>query len=79
MYWSSLEFDEHLDNEDAWFALSATRVAMVRKLPGGIGHSLRNLLTRLLLHADAGEANLKTMGITLDMSEHGDGAAHATL
>lgn len=79
IYWSFLEFDEHLSNEDAWFVLSAARVAMVRKLPGGIGQSLRILLKMLFFNADAGEVNLKTTGITLDISENGDSATLATL
>ena len=79
VYWSFLEFEEHLSNEDAWFVLSAARVAMIRDIPGGIGHSLRVLLKRLFFSTDPGEVNLKTTGITLDTSENGDGTAHATL
>ena len=79
IYWSFLEFEEHLSNEDAWFVLSAARVAMVRNIPGGIGHSLRVLLKELFFSTDAGGVNLKTTGITIDTSENGDGAAHATL
>ena len=79
IYWSFLEFEEYLSDEDARFVMSAARVAKVRDIPGGIGHSLGMLLKKLFFSTTPGEVNLKTTGVTLDVSEHGDGTAHATL
>ena len=79
IYWSFIEFEEHLSNENAWFVLSAARVAKVRDLPGGIGESLRLLIKKFFFNPNPGEVNLKTTGVTLDISQDGDGSAHATL
>eukprot|EP00959_Pyramimonas_sp_CCMP1952_P298540 6244642-Pyramimonas_sp.AAC.1 len=38
VHWSFAEFDEHLQNEDLWFTLSAARVAQVKDMPGASGN-----------------------------------------
>ena len=77
VYWSFLEFNEHLSKEDAWFCATAPRVAFARKLPGGISQLVANMLHNFFFSDDG--FNFQTQGVILDISDAGDGSEHATL
>ena len=62
VYWSFAEFDEFLQNEDLWFTLSAARVAKVKYMPGGIGQSMRMMLSEFFSIAQVA-LNLRQRGL----------------
>lgn len=78
VYWSFLEFDEFLQDEDAWLVLSTARVSKVRDMPGGIGQSVAMTCNELMFNTSGG-VNFRTTGVILDVSEAGDATRHATI
>eukprot|EP00959_Pyramimonas_sp_CCMP1952_P161314 3373402-Pyramimonas_sp.AAC.1 len=78
VYWSFAELDEHLQSEDLWFTLSTARVAKVKYMPGGIGQSIRMMLSELFFDRSGG-VHFETTGVTLDASALGDATTYATI
>ena len=42
-YWSFLDLDEYLQDEDSWLCVSAARVAMIRSMEGGVSTSCKQI------------------------------------
>ena len=79
VYWSFIEFDEFLGDEDLWFTVSTARQAKIKAMPGGIGQAIGMILKGGFFSSAAGGFNFETTGVTLDVSELGDASAHATI
>ena len=76
-YWSFLDLDEYLQDEDSWLCVSAARVAMIRSMEGGVSHHASILLNEFFFNSD--RFHFTNHGVTLDLSEEGDGSSYATI
>ena len=52
MYWSILQYDDALFDEDVWLPLLVLRESVIRMVPGRLSHITRDLVRKAFFSAE---------------------------
>ena len=69
LYWSFLEFDHRLWDEQLWMCVNACRKIEIARLGAGMSHNVSETLRQCFF--DAESFNFETQSLTLDMRDAG--------